>query len=342
MRIASISKSITATVAAQLIENNLLDIDQPIHNYLKDFPKKKYADEFVNITTRQLLSHLGGIRHYNKKDCENYENETNQFNEFLSNKAYLNVLECLEIFKNDNLVAKPGTKYYYSTYGFTLTSAVLEKVSGQPFQTLLKKLFTSLGMNQTSIDQKFKIVPNRARYYKRNSSTNQLENVPEVDNSCKWGGGGLISNVHDLLNFANALLFSFQSVENQSNTFLQRKTIEKMWNKETEIPHEFEQSPKKFYGLGWTIIESAHQIGGVSPHKFSGCWLHTGAGVGASSILLIKPSKLNLEIVKPNGICVAILVNCEISGANLTKLAREIAELYEVEQINYILSVDKY
>lgn len=42
-------------------------------NYLKDFPKKKYADEFVNITTRQLLSHLGGIRHYNKKDCENYE-----------------------------------------------------------------------------------------------------------------------------------------------------------------------------------------------------------------------------------------------------------------------------
>lgn len=92
-----------------------------------------------------------------------FKNETNQFNEFLSNKAYLNVLECLEIFKNDNLVAKPGTKYYYSTYGFTLTSAVLEKVSGQPFQTLLKKLFTSLGMNQTSIDQKFKIVPNRAR-----------------------------------------------------------------------------------------------------------------------------------------------------------------------------------
>lgn len=73
-------------------------------------------------------------------------------------------MDSLSLFKNDNLVAKPGTKYYYTTHGFTLVSAVLEKASGQSFQALLKQIFIQLGMHQTSIDQKSEIVPNRAKF----------------------------------------------------------------------------------------------------------------------------------------------------------------------------------
>lgn len=62
------------------------------------------------------------------------------------------------------MVAKPGTKYYYTTHGFTLVSAVLEKVSGQSFPALLKQLFIRLGMNHTSIDENFRIVPNRTKF----------------------------------------------------------------------------------------------------------------------------------------------------------------------------------
>ncbi len=46
------------------------------------------------------------------------------------------------------------------------------------------------------------------RYYDRKKR--DLKNVPAVDNSYKWGGGGILSNVHDLLKFGNAMLNSFQ------------------------------------------------------------------------------------------------------------------------------------
>lgn len=57
--------------------------------------------------------------------------------------------------------------------------------------------------------------------------------------------------------------------------------------------------------------------------------MHTGATVGVSSILLIKPSKLNLNENKPNGICVAILLNCQDSGNGIVNLAYEIANIFE-------------
>ncbi len=47
------------------------------------------------------------------------------------------------------------------------------------------------------------------RYYVRNEK-HGLENAPYVDNSWKWAGGGFISNVHDLVRFGNAMLYSFQ------------------------------------------------------------------------------------------------------------------------------------
>ena len=47
------------------------------------------------------------------------------------------------------------------------------------------------------------------RYYVRNSR-HELRNATNVDNSCKWAGGGFVSNVQDLLKFGNAMLYSFQ------------------------------------------------------------------------------------------------------------------------------------
>jgi CubicO group peptidase (beta-lactamase class C family) len=58
-RLGSISKPITATGAMQLWERKKLDLDAPIQKYCPAFPRKEWP-----ITTRELLGHLGGIRHY--------------------------------------------------------------------------------------------------------------------------------------------------------------------------------------------------------------------------------------------------------------------------------------
>ena len=66
MRIASISKPLTAVALLQLWQKGLVDLDAPVQKYVPEFPAKEYKGEKVVVTTRQLLSHMAGIRHYTK------------------------------------------------------------------------------------------------------------------------------------------------------------------------------------------------------------------------------------------------------------------------------------
>ncbi|KAM9754301.1 serine beta-lactamase-like protein LACTB, mitochondrial isoform 2-T2 [Menidia menidia] len=66
MRIASISKPLTSAAAARLYEEGKLDLDAPVQKYVPDFPQKQFDGQDVTITPRMILSHLSGIRHYEK------------------------------------------------------------------------------------------------------------------------------------------------------------------------------------------------------------------------------------------------------------------------------------
>jgi CubicO group peptidase (beta-lactamase class C family) len=60
-RLGSISKPITAVAILQLYERGKVDLDAPVQKYCPAFPQKD-----APITSRQLLGHLSGIRHYNQ------------------------------------------------------------------------------------------------------------------------------------------------------------------------------------------------------------------------------------------------------------------------------------
>src|SRR5579862_7792349 len=59
IRTGSIAKPITAVAAMTLVEGHALDLDAPIQKYCPQFPQKPWP-----ITTRELLTHTSGIRHY--------------------------------------------------------------------------------------------------------------------------------------------------------------------------------------------------------------------------------------------------------------------------------------
>ncbi|CAF4522236.1 unnamed protein product, partial [Rotaria magnacalcarata] len=63
-----------------------------------------------------------------------------------------------------------------------------------------------LDLHSTKLEYPDEIVPNRSRYYWRRSLKEGLRNVVYVDLSYKWAGGGMLSNVTDLLIYANNLL----------------------------------------------------------------------------------------------------------------------------------------
>ena len=115
-RIGSVSKPLTAAGLVLLVQRGQLDLDAPVQKYISDFPVKP---EGV-ITTRLVAGHLAGIRHYRGSETH-------------LNRPFANVREGLKLFESDPLLSPPGTKYNYSTYGWSLVSAVMESAVHRDF-----------------------------------------------------------------------------------------------------------------------------------------------------------------------------------------------------------------
>lgn len=134
--IGSVSKSLTAAVAMRLVDQGRLDLDKDVRTYVSAFPQKAYP-----ITARQLLSHQAGIRHYR------FEFSPPTFSDFGSNTQFDSVGDSLKIFADDPLSFEPDTSFQYSTYGYTLLSAVIEGAAGRPFLEVMQaELFEPLAM----------------------------------------------------------------------------------------------------------------------------------------------------------------------------------------------------
>jgi serine beta-lactamase-like protein LACTB, mitochondrial len=220
-RIGSVSKSLTADAVAQLYERGRLDLDAPIQRYVPTFP-----DKGAVITTRLLGGHLAGIRHY-------------RGSEFTLNQRFPTVTAGLAIFQNDSLVAPPGTRFSYSTYGFNLISAAVEGASGEQFLSYMNShVFKPLKMTSTAPDKNDSLIPNRTRFYDR-TATGEFVLAPTVDNSYKWAGGGFVSTAEDLVRFGSAHL---------APGHLKAATLELLFT-----PQHTTSGDATPYGIGWFI-----------------------------------------------------------------------------------------
>lgn len=258
-RIGSVSKPLTAAALMKMVEAGKLDLDAPIQRYVPSFPDKGAA-----ITPRLLAGHLGGIRHY-------------QGEEFYIQKHYSNVLEGLKVFENDPLVAPPGTKFNYSSYGFNLLSAAIEAVCGESFLDCMQdQVFTPLNLRNTVPDQNRPIVEQRSRFYSREPD-GSLDNSPYVDNSYKWAGGGFLSGAEDLARFGSALLQpGYLKAESLKLLFTSQKTND---------------GSETGYGMGWGIRKSA---GGQTIYE------HSGGSVGGSCQLIVYPETRVVVVLLTN------------------------------------------
>jgi CubicO group peptidase (beta-lactamase class C family) len=277
-RLASISKPITAVAVMQLTEAGKIDLDQSIRRYVPTFPAKPWT-----ITVRHLLSHLGGIRHY-----ENSE-------EINSTRHYPDMLSPLRIFQNDPLVAEPGSKFHYSSYGYVLLGAAVESAAGQRYLDYLRtRIFPAAGMERVRQDHLFAIIPNRARGYVLNAA-GQLQNCSLADTSNKVAGGGLIGTAEDLVRFALAV---------RSGRLLRPGAVETMFTAQ-----KTSDGKPSLYGLGWnvTTLDGSKLVS------------HTGGQQGTSTILAMLPRE---------GVAVVLMTNLE--KAQLRELStRVLRQLHE-------------
>ncbi|WP_198440154.1 serine hydrolase [Pareuzebyella sediminis] len=83
-----------------------------------------------------MASHTAGIRGYRGF-------------EYGLNKPY-SIKESIEIFKDDDLLFKPGTAYFYSSFDWVFISLAMEEVLGSSFKEYVKiKVLEPLGMHRT-------------------------------------------------------------------------------------------------------------------------------------------------------------------------------------------------
>lgn len=272
-RTASIAKSMTAVGALELVERGKLDLDVRIQRYCPQFPEKKWP-----ITTRELLGHLSGIRHYEGKEPE-------------STVHYSSTADGMIIFKNDPLVAPPGEKFTYSTYGYTVVGCVMEGASGEKYTDYMAEhVFRPAGMTHIFVDS-FAIIPHRARGYEKDENGG-VRNAGLMDSSYKIPGGGFVSNPEDLVRFADAVM---------ENRLLKPQTVQMMWTSQ-----KTSDGNETHYGLGWGLAD----LDGIR------IFAHGGGQQGTSTSLIVMPSREYASAVTINMDEVdAIGLNREISSA---------------------------
>jgi serine beta-lactamase-like protein LACTB, mitochondrial len=252
-RLGSVSKPLTATAAMQLWERGKLDLDAPVQRYCPGFPQKPWP-----ITTRELLGHLGGIRHYKPSGPDDLEtNNTKHFTDGIAGG--------IAFFAADTLVAKPGTRFSYSTQGYTLIGCAIAHAAGAAYTDYVREnVFTPAGMTHTVADDRFAVIPYRTRFYHRDS-TGQVVNAEFLDASYKVPGGGWLSSADDMARFEVALFH---------DALVKRSTRTLMWTSQKTT-----RDSVTGYGLGWGISPECHCVG------------HTGGQQGTSTDIALDPNR---------------------------------------------------
>jgi CubicO group peptidase (beta-lactamase class C family) len=185
-RIGSISKQFTAAAILKLQEQGLLNVHAPLSTYLPEYPRGN------DITLHHVLTHSAGIPSFNH--LEDY---------LVVKKLPTTPSQIVDRFKEWPLEFEPGTKFNYSTSGYTLLAYVTEQRSGKSYADFLEdEFFRPLELNNTGEEKPELVMPQRASGYRYKG---KYSNADYIDMSVPTGGASLYSTTRDLYQWTRLL-----------------------------------------------------------------------------------------------------------------------------------------
>lgn len=280
-RLASVSKSITGLIAMRLLENGELDLDKDIRSYVPEYPVKPEG----TITSEELLSNESGIIHYsgtsNGQYCSSSYDKTSRNNYIDDHTSRYDPIAAIDIFKNQPICFTPGKHYQYTTWGFCLMGAVLERAAKRPFeQVLFEEIVCPLSLPTLQIEyQDNRPYPNETAGYEIDDgkiipTPTTLTDYKDV--SYKTPGGGLISSVVDLTLIMKGVV---------NRELLSDKTVAKFgtW-------HYDDSGERTYYGYG----TSSGSRNGDS------LFWHSGSQAKTATIIYYSPENKNGVAIMAN------------------------------------------
>jgi CubicO group peptidase (beta-lactamase class C family) len=304
-RLGSVCKPLTATLAAKLVSRGTIDLDAPIATWLPDLPAPHQR-----TTLRQLLTHRGGVRHYIPRDLDVREP---------GGPIYLRVYptsqSILDVFIHDPLVAEPGTKSSYSSFGYTLASLVMEKAAQRPFVEMIKsEIGKAMGFDSLIEDDPWRLVPRRVSGYlnerdlvtlygqlpaeARPALTGGLANIPQSNPAYCWAGAGFLMSTPDAARFGAAMLDS-------PRARISAAERELLFTPQTERANNIPP-----LGLAWQIDHDP---------KGRPRWHHEGSTPGGRFALILYPE---------HGLAIALASNVMSAPADVQTPVTALAEAF--------------
>lgn len=181
-RIASMSKSMTATAIMLLVQDRRIGLDDPVVDHLPEFTM---ADErYEDITIRQLLAHTSGL--------------SLRTNDEFSLPAPRTTEAVVAELGDRRLLAAPGARFEYHNTNYSLAARIIEVTSGQPLDDFLRqRLFVPLGMfDSRSVDSCDQPVDTLTSGYSVVLGFAYV--MPEMPGRC-GGNGGVVSTLADMV-----------------------------------------------------------------------------------------------------------------------------------------------
>jgi CubicO group peptidase (beta-lactamase class C family) len=244
--IGSCTKSMTATLTAMLIEEGKVRWDTTIAEVFPDL-RGKMDKQYEAVTVEQLLQHRGGVPGAPpssawKRAWEKAGTPVEQRREFVA--AVL----------REPPSAAPGTKMIYSNQGYSIVGAMLEKITGQAWESLItERLFKPLHMNSAGFGPPGTVgAVDQPWGHERKASAPvplQEDNPPAIA-----PGGRVHCSLDDLARFT-----IFQMQRNQSGGLLENETLVKLHTPPTGGD----------YACGWVVVKRGWAGGNALMHNGS-------------------------------------------------------------------------
>ncbi len=303
LRIGSVSKPITAVLTLIAAQRDEVMLDTDIREYVPEFGEK-----IGIVTLRRLGSHTAGVRHY---DFSNYLEANNVFH-----RATLT--EGIESFAADPLVAPPGEAFEYTSLGYNLIGAAIERGTGESFSDALRKrLAEPFALENTTTDNPMEIIKNRAGFYTvtvKNPVMTWMEDGKVIntimrDSSDYYPSGGMLSTAQDLARFAFEAFNSSILTEESHDLLITPATLHN-----GEIAQLDNGAEKVGYAFGWQIRGAKDGL----PRSYG----HDGETNGAYALVRYYPE---------HDVAVAAIANYNIMGREpsfFQKLGSELPLLF--------------
>ena len=269
--IASMSKPITATAFMILVDEGKVSLDDPVEKYLPEFKGQQVAGADGKlkapvhpITVRNVLSHTSGLPFKSPMEVPTLD--------------LFPLAERVQSYAKLALQFEPDSKYQYANAGINTAGRIIEVVSGMSYERFLQeKLFTPLGMKDTTFAPDAAQIARIAKSYKPNAKKDDLEEIPvgqlkyPLDDPSRqpMPAGGLFSTAADLARFCQMIL---RGGELGGKRYLSEKAIRTMTTKQTgDLPNG--------YGLGWATDKNPGGPFGHGGAYATNMSVNPGAGI---------------------------------------------------------------